>query len=58
MQPIQLEKMDQWLPENGWLSFLGCLPLRVIIEGNKKLGKMMNMFIILIVVMVHKCETL
>ena len=27
--------MDQWLPENGWLSFLGCLPLRVI-EGNKE----------------------
>lgn len=28
--------MDQWFPENGWLSFLGCLPLRVIIEGNKE----------------------
>lgn len=28
--------MDQWFPENGWLSFLGCLPLRVVIEGNKE----------------------
>lgn len=46
--------MNQWLPRE-WVKTVPAEMsyLRVIIEGGKKLGKMMNMFIMLIVVMVQ-----